>query len=93
MHEKKEYKTLRWFANATESFGWLLVILSVLIGIVGGYNTGGVIGGIFFGIIAGFFLGLPIILAGQIVSVFLDMRELLADISENIKKAGRGTNE
>jgi hypothetical protein len=80
MYEKKDYRTLRTFARLTSGFGWAVAGIFFLIGFVGGIQAQGVLTGILSGFLFGFGFGLAFILSGQVVSVFLDLKELLEEI-------------
>lgn len=91
MYQKKEYNTLRLVANFTSGFGWIIVGILALIGLIVGWKIGrnpvdsllvGVLGGAIFGIV----VGVPFIVAGQLVSVFMDQKDLLEEILNAIKK-------
>ncbi len=43
--------------------------------------------GVLSGVIFGVLLGIPFIVAGQMVSVFLDQKELLEEIRDSLKKS------
>lgn len=80
MYQSKEYKTLRMVANITSGFGWVIVALLAVFGLIIGWQAGGFFSGVIMGIMSGVFIGIPFIVAGQMVSVFLDQKELLEDI-------------
>lgn len=86
MYQKKEYATLKTVSNLTAGFGWVIVGILFLIGLIVGWNSGGFFAGIFSGILFGVILGIPFIVAGQMVSVFIDQKELLEEILEAVKK-------
>ena len=86
MYQKKEYTTLRTVSNITSGFGWVIVGILFLIGLIVGWNSGGFFAGIFLGIIFGIILGIPFIVSGQMVSVFIDQKELLEEILDAVKK-------
>ncbi|HDL15007.1 MAG TPA: hypothetical protein ENH28_02445 [Euryarchaeota archaeon] len=87
MYLKKEYRTLRTVANFTSGFGWVIVGVLALIGLIIGWQAGGFISGVLSGVIFGVLLGIPFIVAGQMISVFLDQKELLEDIRDSLKKS------
>ena len=89
MYQSKEYKTLRTVANITSGFGWLIVGVLAFIGLVTGWQAGGFISGVLGGIIFGVFLGIPFVVAGQMVSVFLDQKELLEDIRNSLANSSK----
>jgi hypothetical protein len=39
MYQKKEYNTLRLFANFTSGFGWIIVGVLALIGLIVGWKS------------------------------------------------------
>lgn len=86
MHEVKEYKTLRTFANIASGFGWVIVGVLAFIGLIAGWQAAGFFMGLISGIMFGIFTGIPFILGGQMISVFLDQKELLADIRDCVSK-------
>ena len=86
MYQKKEYATLRTVSNLTSGFGWIIVGIFFLAGLVIGWKAGGLIEGIFSGAIAGIAVGIPLIVMGQMVAVFLDQKDLLELILEALKK-------
>jgi hypothetical protein len=91
MYQKKEYRTLRAVANVTAGFGWLIVAGFFLVGFFFGVTAGGFFSGIFLGIVLGAAFGLGFIVYGQLVSVFLDQKDLLEEILEEqraSRKAG-----
>ena len=88
MYEKKEYATLKTVSHLTAGFGWLIVSIFFLIGLIVGWNSGGFFAGIFSGLIVGIVLAIPFIVWGQLVSVFVDQKELLEEILEAVKKGG-----
>ncbi len=73
-------------ANFTSGFGWVIVGLFVLVGLIVGWKAGGFIAGVAGRIILGL-AGIPFIVMGQLVSVFLDQKELLEEILNETKKA------
>jgi len=86
MYQKKEYTTLKTVSNITAGFGWVIVGVFFLIGLIVGWKSGGFFAGIFSGILCGIVLGIPFIIWGQLVSVFVDQKELLEEILEVVKK-------
>ena len=86
MYQKKEYNTLRLVANFTSGFGWIIVGILALIGLIVGWKSGGFLVGVFGGAIFGIVFGIPFIVAGQMVSVFMDQKDLLEEISDSLKK-------
>jgi len=86
MYQKKEYATLRTVSNITSGFGWLIVGIFVLIGLLVGWKSGGFFAGLLFGIFSGIAGGIPFVVCGQLVSVFLDQKELLEEIHSSLKK-------
>ncbi|HDO25049.1 MAG TPA: hypothetical protein ENG95_00205 [Nitrospirae bacterium] len=87
MYQKKEYRTLRTVANFTSGFGWVIVSVLALIGLIVGWKAGGFLSGVLSGVVFGVLLGIPFIVAGQITSVFLDQKELLEEIRDSLKKS------
>lgn len=87
MYQKKEYHTLRLVANFTSGFGWVIVGVLSFIGLIVGWKAGGFLYGVLSGIIFGVLLGIPFIVAGQMVSVFLDQKDLLEEILSTLKKS------
>lgn len=51
-----------------------------------GWKAGGFITGVMGGIVLGVLLGIPFIVMGQMVSVFLDQKELLEEILGALKR-------
>ncbi|MBI5043307.1 MAG: hypothetical protein HZC10_05670 [Nitrospirae bacterium] len=86
MYQKKEYNTLRLVANFTSGFGWIIVGILALIGLIVGWKSAGFLVGVFGGAVFGIVVGVPFIVAGQMVSVFLDQKDLLEEISDSLKK-------
>jgi hypothetical protein len=86
MYQKKEYATLKTVSNLTAGFGWLIVGIFFLIGLIVGWKSGGFVAGIFSGVLFGIVLGIPFIVWGQLVSVFIDQKELLEEILEAVKR-------
>jgi len=86
MYQKKEYATLKTVSNLTAGFGWVIVGIFFLIGLIVGWKSGGFFTGIFSGVLFGIVLGIPFIVWGQLVSVFVDQKELLEEILEAVKK-------
>jgi hypothetical protein len=87
MYQKKEYKTLRWVADITSGFGQVIVGLFGLMGLIIGWKAGGIIVGIIGGVFFGVIFGLPFIVLGQLVSVFLDQKELQEGILSAVSKS------
>ena len=87
MYTKKEYTTLRLVANFTSGFGWIIVGVLALIGLIVGWKSGGFLVGVFGGAVFGIVVGVPFIVAGQMVSVFMDQKDLLEEILNETKKA------
>ena len=73
-------------SNVAAGFGWLIVGVFFLTGLIYGWKLGGFSTGIFFGIIFGVLLGIPFIVWGQLTSVFVDQKELLEEILDTVKK-------
>jgi hypothetical protein len=73
-------------ANFTSGFGWIIVGILALIGLIVGWKSGGFLIGVFGGAVFGIVVGVPFIVAGQMVSVFMDQKYLLEDISDSLKK-------
>ncbi len=73
-------------ANITSAFGWVIVGLFVLIGLIVGWKSGGFLVGVFGGAVFGIVVGIPFIVAGQMVSVFMDQKDLLEEILGAIKR-------
>ncbi|MEK6679426.1 MAG: hypothetical protein AABY39_08420 [Nitrospirota bacterium] len=73
-------------ANFTSGFGWIIVGILALIGLIVGWKSGGFLIGFFGGAIFGVVVGVPFIVAGQMVSVFMDQKDLLEEISDSLKK-------
>jgi len=86
MYERKEYATLKTVSNLTAGFGWLIVGIFFLIGLIVGWKSGGFFTGIFSGILFGIVLGIPFIVWGQMISVFVDQKELLEEILGMMKQ-------
>lgn len=87
MYQSKDYKTLRTVANITSGFGWVIVGILAFIGLIVGWQANGFFAGVLGGILFGVFVGIPFIVSGQMVSVFLDQKELLEDIREGVSKS------
>jgi hypothetical protein len=87
MYQKKEYNTLRLVANFTSGFGWIIVGILALIGLIAGWKSGGFLIGVFGGAIFGIVFGIPFIVAGQMVSVFMDQKDLLEEILNALRKS------
>jgi len=87
MYQKKEYHTLRTVASFTSGFGWVIVGVLALIGLIVGWKAGGFLSGVLSGVIFGVLLGIPFIVSGQMISVFLDQKELLEDIRDSLNKS------
>ena len=96
MSQKKEYHTLRSVANFTSGFGWVIVGVVALIGLILGWKIGDsamypyfyrLMLGILTGGVVGVLLGIPFVVSGQMVSVFLDQKELLEEIRDSLKKS------
>ncbi|MEK6656796.1 MAG: hypothetical protein AABY58_05080 [Nitrospirota bacterium] len=87
MYQKKEYNTLRLVANFTSGFGWVIVGILALIGLIVGWKSGGFLIGVFGGAIFGIVVGVPFIVAGQMVSVFMDQKDLLEEILSALRKS------
>lgn len=87
MYQKKEYHTLRLVANFTSGFGWIIVGVLALIGLIIGWKSGGFLSGVLGGVMFGILFGIPFVVAGQMVSVFLDQKELLEEILDAQKKS------
>lgn len=85
MYQRKDYQTLRAVASVTSGFGWLIVGVWVLLGLVIGWQTNGFLVGLLLGVVLGIFGGIPFIVWGQLVSVFLDQKELLEEIAAQTK--------
>ena len=86
MYQKKDYNTLRLVANFTSGFGWIIVGILAVIGLIVGWKSGGFLVGVFGGAVFGIVVGIPFIVAGQMVSVFMDQKDLLEEISDSLKK-------
>jgi len=87
MYKEKEYNTLRMVSKITSGFGWIIAGIFALFGLITGWSAGGFLAGIIGGIVCGVLLGVPFVIGGQMISVFLDQKELLADILETMKKS------
>ena len=85
MYKKKEYKTLRLVSNVTSGFGWVIVALLFILGWVVGSQSVGGLAGFFSGLVFGITAGIPIIVSGQLISVFMDQKELLEEILVAVK--------
>ena len=90
MEKTPAYNTLRYFARFTSSFGWLIVGLWAAIGFVAGWQWSGVLMGVLGGVTLGAALGLPFVLSGQLISVFINQKDLLEAIYEQ-GRLGRTT--
>ena len=86
MYQKKEYNTLRLVANFTSGFGWIIVGILAIIGLIVGWKSGGFLVGIIGGVFSGVLFGIPFIVMGQMVSVFMDQKDLLEEISDSLKR-------
>jgi len=83
---KKDYRTLRFIAELLSLIGWviLIVCLFAITPVMMKILDNGLLAFLtasFFGVI----LGIPFVYAGQITSVFLDQKEFLEMIYDNVK--------
>ena len=85
MYQKKEYNTLRMVAKVTSGLGWVIVGLLALIGFATGWAKHDFVTGVLVGIIFAV-AGIPLVVMGQMVSVFLDQKELLEEILGALKR-------
>jgi len=90
MYQSKQYNTLRTVAEFTSGFGWIIVGGLFFLGLIIGANVsaGGILAGILLGLLFGIILGIPLVVGGQMVSVFLDQKELLEEILKATKNPG-----
>ena len=84
MYQKKDYKTLRTLSNMISGFGWVIIIILFIAGWIGGGQQVGVIGGFFAGLLSGLIIGIPLVALGQLISVFLDQKEVQEEILATI---------
>ncbi len=77
-------------ANITSAFGWVIVGLFVLIGLIVGWKSGGFLVGVFGGAVFGIVVGIPFIVAGQMASVFMDQKGFAEGDYECFKEIGIG---
>ena len=65
----------------------MIVGILALIGLIVGWKSGGFLIGVFGGAIFGIVVGVPFIVAGQMVSVFMDQKDLLEEILSALRKS------
>ncbi len=85
MYQKKNYNTLRTLSNMISGFGWVIIIILFIAGWIGGGQQVGVVGGFFAGLLTGLIIGIPLIALGQLISVFLDQKEIQEEILAAVK--------
>lgn len=86
MAEKKEYPFLRTVADITGNYGRIIVGVLFVLGLLCGWSKGGFVPGVMWGFVFGLFIGVPLVVLGQWVSVSLDQSELLEEIRDAVKK-------
>lgn len=91
MYQKKEYRTLRTFAQLTAGLGWVVVAVLFIVGFIAGLKAEGLLAGLVAGAIATS-AGLGLIVYGQLVSVFLDQKELLEEIAGSSSQGASPTS-
>jgi uncharacterized membrane protein len=86
MAEKREYPFLRTVADITGNYGRIIVGVLFVLGLLCGWSKGGFVPGVMWGFVFGLFIGVPLVVLGQWVSVSLDQSELLEEIRDAVKK-------
>jgi hypothetical protein len=101
---KSRDRFTKFWAELSISFGYLLIIVGVLLGGVGIFLTVasypmpdipaltrvGFLGAAGVAMVLGVFLGGPFIVAGQCLLVFLEQRRLLAQIARRVQPPDHG---
>lgn len=85
IYQKNKYKMLRSASNFLVQLGWIVLIFLFVVGIIAGFQASGNPMVILMGGFLGLVIGIPIIVLGQIISVFLDQKELLEEIRDTLK--------
>jgi uncharacterized membrane protein len=86
MAEKREYPFLRTVADITGNYGRIIVGVLFVLGLLCGWSKGGFVPGVMWGLVFALFIGVPLVVLGQWVSVSLDQSELLEEIRDALKK-------
>lgn len=89
MYERRDYKALRTFATLTAGFGWAVVAFMFVAGFLLGREAQGSLSGLVLGVVGAATFGLGFIVWGQMVSVFLDQKEILEEIHRTLSQGTR----
>jgi len=84
----QEYYYIKYTTSALRVIAWIILVLGIIGSLVWGITTGGIEGGfrIVIGIIGSFLAWLLLLAAGELLKLFMDVKENTINTAERITK-------